>query len=739
MIRTPTRIDWLGWLGAALMIGAFVAVLGHFVDVVAVPGEVTSGATRFYAVVGAAMIAGTILARLVSARVAVPLGIALFVGGLWWYLSSIDAGAIDIGKQAAYVATMLAGQSVLDIQSLETWILGVTPAPVFLGWYLAVRRHYVLSAVVGSLSVGTLVATGDAGQTVTLMATVGGLALLAAAAIDSHGGSFRDGTSVAPITGIAVVVALSVSIVPAAGAFAYHPATGLQASGGGSSGSLNGGLHPGGDRLTVQGAVSLSPRVLFQVQSERGTYWRTGAYDTYTGGGWIRRSDPADRWLQEPVGPSTRVSQRYEVHRRMTVMPAVWRPTNVSGERGGDVLTDGLGGLVPRRPLTDGDSYRVTSAAPAATQAQLRTAEGPIPDSVAETSLQLPASTPDRVGQRAARVSANADSPYETAVAIEQYLESAKGYSVSISRPQGSVADSFLFEMDEGYCVYFATTMTVMLRTQGVPARMVTGYTTGQRIGPNEWVVRGQNAHAWVEVYLSGVGWVRFDPTPAGPRTETTEQRLETAREAGLSNVDVNGSSEGEWTPPTPDTTATPETGGTTIPPDPHAVIGAPLTPGSGQTLTTTPTPTPADDRDRAAWWLWLVGVAGLAVGVRQIGLAAAGYRLLWLLHQPRDDPASDIERAFQRTMALVETTHRPRRPAESVGSYLDAIDADETVRRVAHLRERVRYAGRADESAANRARSAAADVRRAAGLRTVFWAALGPVRARLPWSPDSV
>ncbi|MFW6436298.1 MAG: transglutaminaseTgpA domain-containing protein [Halococcoides sp.] len=740
MIEPPERIDWLGWIGAALMLGAFVAVLGHFVDVVAVPGELSSGATRFYLIVAAALLAGTVAARLVSARVAVPIGLALFAGGLWWYLQTIDAGAVDTGEQIAYVAAMAAGQSVLDIQSLETWILAVTPAPVFLGWYLAVRGRYVESAVVGTISVGTVVLTGDAGHAVTLLATIGGLALLAAATIDHHDGSLSDGASMATIAGLVVITTLSVSIVPAGGAFAPSPTTGIQESTGDDPGSLDGGLHPGSDRLAVQGPVTLSPEVLFSVRSDRASYWRTGSYDTYTGGGWIRRSDPDERYLRPPEGANESVTQEYRIQRRMNAMPAVWRPAALDNET--YVLTDGQGGLVPREPLEAGDSYRLQSVAPAATNAQLQAADGSVPPEISDTYLQLPASTPDRVGERTARVTANAETPYETAVAVERYLESTKGYSLSVSRPRRAVADSFLFEMDEGYCTYFATTMAVMLRTQGVPARMVTGYGTGQRVGSNEWVVRGQNAHAWVKVYLSGVGWVRFDPTPSDPRTSTTEQQLESAREEGASNVDVNGSETGEWTPSGPETTTEPgdDTQTTIAPPD-EAQFGGTFTIGTPETTTTTTTTTPIaeSDSDGGDWWLWLIGIGGLAVGIRQSGLAGAGYRMVWLVHQPRSEPAADVERAYERTMALLAVAHRPRRPAEPVADYLDSIGAEEAARRVAAIRERSHYGGDVDRTRADEARTAAGSVRRSVGPTTVLSAAFRPVIAFLPWSPDSV
>jgi len=89
------------------------------------------------------------------------------------------------------------------------------------------------------------------------------------------------------------------------------------------------------------------------------------------------------------------------------------------------------------------------------------------------------------------------------------------------------MADTFIFEMEEGYCEYFATAMTTMLRTQGIPARYTVGYTTGQKVDDTTYEVRGMNAHAWVEVYFPDVGWVRFDPTPGGSRLEAQQEVLE--------------------------------------------------------------------------------------------------------------------------------------------------------------------------------------------------------------------
>ncbi|MFB6197052.1 MAG: transglutaminase family protein, partial [Halobacteriaceae archaeon] len=79
----------------------------------------------------------------------------------------------------------------------------------------------------------------------------------------------------------------------------------------------------------------------------------------------------------------------------------------------------------------------------------------------------------------------------------------------------------------------------------------VVGYTPGQRVGPTTWVVRGVDAHAWVEVYFPNYGWVQFDPTPAASREMTETTIVEEAREANVTGVDARGSSEGSYTPPT--------------------------------------------------------------------------------------------------------------------------------------------------------------------------------------------
>jgi transglutaminase-like putative cysteine protease/signal transduction histidine kinase len=226
----------------------------------------------------------------------------------------------------------------------------------------------------------------------------------------------------------------------------------------------------------------------------------------------------------------------------MAVVPMAWAPARVPDAVGQRARISETGSVLLDRPVPTNSTVRVVSRVRSPDPERLRRAGTDYPRALERTYTALPSSVPDRVEARTAEIAADAETPYATAVAIERYLEGSKTYSLEVSRPAGNVADAFLFEMDRGYCQYFATTMVVMLRTQGIPARYVTGFTPGQPVGEDTYVVRGMNAHAWVEVYFPDVGWVQFDPTPGGPRTDLEREAIEQARAQGLANVDAKGS-----------------------------------------------------------------------------------------------------------------------------------------------------------------------------------------------------
>src|SRR4029079_6296695 len=112
----------------------------------------------------------------------------------------------------------------------------------------------------------------------------------------------------------------------------------------------------------------------------------------------------------------------------------------------------------------------------------------------------------------------NGHTPYEKAAEIEGYLRSNFAYTLQL--PSTTPADpiaSFLFERRQGHCEYFASAMAVMLRTLGIPSRVVNGFSGGEYNDvSSQYLIRASEAHSWVEAYIPGEGWMEFDPTPSG-------------------------------------------------------------------------------------------------------------------------------------------------------------------------------------------------------------------------------
>jgi transglutaminase-like putative cysteine protease len=137
----------------------------------------------------------------------------------------------------------------------------------------------------------------------------------------------------------------------------------------------------------------------------------------------------------------------------------------------------------------------------------------------AARDLQLPSSLDPRIRELARLWADGASSELGRARAIETRLRTGYGYTLEL--PPARTVDplaNFLFVRRRGHCEYFASAMTVMLRTLGVPARLATGFESGV-YNPltGQWLIRAADAHAWVEAWLAGRGWTTFDPTPPDP------------------------------------------------------------------------------------------------------------------------------------------------------------------------------------------------------------------------------
>lgn len=289
-------------------------------------------------------------------------------------------------------------------------------------------------------------------------------------------------------------------------------------------------------------------------------YWRSTTYDSYVGAGWVTSySFPESYSPNTPLIPGLLDGYRL-VHLdvRMTQpegtlfwsgilfsadipITAGWRvkpQSNLFADQSALLSADMYAASTPA------DSYKADIYLPTATADDLRAAGAEYPEDIRERYLRLPRTVPDRVRDLALEITDGITNPYDKAKAIERYLRENYRYDLEIpAPPEGAdVADYFLFELQRGYCDYYATAMVVLARLNGLPARFVSGYAPGSYDAPNaQYVVRELNAHSWVEVYFPQVGWIEFEPTAALPEIERVSTEIVTppAQENDVSAIQL--------------------------------------------------------------------------------------------------------------------------------------------------------------------------------------------------------
>jgi len=740
----PNWAHRLALLSGVVLVTSFVSVLYRL-------SVVAGGMTWLLFGVGVAFAGGTVAGRVF------PLPVGLSVGGL---LLGVGVGAYVFALPDPYVGIrsfqfasdllvlLFGGLSLVQILRVDLWVALIAPAPVFGTWYLLVRRRYDLGAAAGGLTVGFFVLTGDAGETVALVGTVAVFAVLGFGSLSRTNTSWHQLREVGFL--LALIVVGTRLVRPLVSRF-FAPSG--ESSFVGSSGSsqlptVEGSLLSAPSRVGIQGSISLSPEVRFVVTADQPSFWHVAAYDRFTSEGWVRTGESAGSVgaLGSPPGDTETVRQTFEARTLIDTMPAAWKAVSVDEPIRSRTRTTALGGLQPMRAFSAGESYTVTSERPDWTTQRLNNANGNAPASVRDRYLQIPSSTPTRVGRFAAELTTDTETQLERVVAIERWLERNKAYSLDVTRPTGDVADAFIFEMDAGYCVYYATAMTIMLRTLDIPARFTVGYSTGQQVGEDEWLVRGFNSHAWVEVYFTDIGWVTFNPTPSSPRQAERQQRLRAARSAGADRVDVTASRPTPTPGPTPtrstiaDQSASQENQSSERPSTPEmspassstenpldeqvgAVAVDQQTSGGG---TGTPQSglgengisrrslfTDLSGSDQLAL---LAGIAGVTLGASRFGLLRRGIDVLELLWQsPNESPKDGIERSFERLETVLARQYRARRDGETRHEYIRAFQReghpDERLDRILDIYHRTVYSGERSEELTAEARRLTSEI----------------------------
>jgi len=151
------------------------------------------------------------------------------------------------------------------------------------------------------------------------------------------------------------------------------------------------------------------------------------------------------------------------------------------------------------------------------TLAQQNSPDETYPSTLGSDYTQLPQTLDPRIRALASTETRNAKSVYQRSSMLESFLKTKFTYSLDMDTPPGRDPLTYvLFERKIGHCEYFAYSMAVMLRTLGIPSRIVNGFHGGEfNDVTGSYIVRARDAHAWVEAYIPGFGWATFDPTPA--------------------------------------------------------------------------------------------------------------------------------------------------------------------------------------------------------------------------------
>lgn len=262
-------------------------------------------------------------------------------------------------------------------------------------------------------------------------------------------------------------------------------------------------------------------------------YWRSLTYEVYTGSGWAAG---ATETLHYRAGDRLPLAQPPTARLvRQEVRTAATRGELVYAA--GELLSvDSAFEAAFRSPVAaiydlfgarrSAVAYRADSQVPLIVAAQLESVPNLVPDWVAARYLALPESLPAGVAALAREIVQGETSAYGQARALEAYLRQFP-YSLDVPAPppDRDVVEYFLFDLQRGYCDYYASAMVVMARVVGLPARLAVGYAQGEYlVEEGLYVVRGKHAHSWPELYFAGFGWVPFEPTaglaalvPLGP------------------------------------------------------------------------------------------------------------------------------------------------------------------------------------------------------------------------------
>ncbi|WP_421119800.1 transglutaminaseTgpA domain-containing protein [Aquihabitans daechungensis] len=410
------------------------------------------------------------------------------------------------------------------------------------------------------------------------------------------------------------------------------------------------GNRPGDrSRVTVSPMVEIrkrlvdqSDREVFRVRSTAPAYWRLTSLDTFDGDIWSSSGEFKQAGDELPT-TAPRAEDFRPVTQEVTIvaLSTIWAPTAFEAVSVTATETplrwdpDSSTLIVDAsEPTSDGLRYSVVSKVPQFGPEQLEADAGEDPAAVQDRYLGLPSDFPFAASDLARRVTDQAATRYEVALALQDWFRSEFTYSLDPDDGHGDQAVEQFLRSKEGYCEQFAGTFAAMARSLGIPARVAVGFTPGDTDpeDPDLYRVLGRHAHAWPEVYFPGTGWVAFEPTPGRGMPGAEEYSGVRAQQDTTSPA-----SEATTSTTTVATTATPssESSPTTQPPQ------------TERTETAAPDAETDDRDDRSGVWpLVIVAALALAAAALVIRRRRAGAR--------RRAALTDADRAWERVTAAL-------------------------------------------------------------------------------------
>ncbi len=286
--------------------------------------------------------------------------------------------------------------------------------------------------------------------------------------------------------------------------------------------------------LGQQAAVSAVPVFTVKAMDDKfvpiRSYWKGRGYDHYFNGRWTNVSDTSVSFLPTTDElsveyPDARHAMEYTFtssvnKQNLLYAPAetIWasakadiRSTPISAE-----MMD-VTAWVATTSLLSGDSYRIRALIANPSIEELRLTETEYPAWVTDRYLQVPEEIAPQLSELATEITAPYDTVYDKAQAITSYLRKEIKYETKITADLPENKDPVLwvlFDYKKGFCMYYASAETLMLRSIGIPARMAVGFAEGAYDeSEGQYVVAYKDSHAWPEVYFPGIGWVEFEPT----------------------------------------------------------------------------------------------------------------------------------------------------------------------------------------------------------------------------------